>query len=181
LKECHTAFAFLHSLIGPHLVAFDNPARCKSLKRENKLQAMDLPKIEKDQLIWALSDNSGWEEYYLDLETGEIILSSMDEVLAEHEVEEEDLESDRYWYIDPIPSWEAYNFMVEFIETVENEELKRRLSIAINGRGAFRMFKATLYEYPEEQKRWFAFHDKKMEQYTDEWLENLSFALKKRK
>ncbi|MBU7030474.1 MAG: hypothetical protein HXS48_26315 [Theionarchaea archaeon] len=117
--------------------------------------------------------------YYLDMETGEIV-STFGDGLIELELEEEDLESERFWYVDPIRPWEAYNLMVEFIETVEDQELKRRLSIAINGRGAFRMFKATLLEYPEERERWFKFHDAKMEEYADEWLKNLAFALKER-
>ncbi|MBU7030479.1 MAG: hypothetical protein HXS48_26340 [Theionarchaea archaeon] len=140
---------------------------------------MKLPKVNKDQLIWALEDINGLDEYYLDLETGEIV-SNFEDLLAELGIEEEDLESERYWYITPISSQEGYNFMVEFIETVEDEELKRRLTIAINGRGAFRMFKATLSEYPEERERWFKFHDTKMEEYADEWLEDVALTLKSR-
>ena len=140
---------------------------------------MKLPKVDKDQLIWALEDNSGMDEYYLDLETGKIV-SNFEGLLAELGIDEEDLESERYWYIDPISSREAYNFMVEFIETVKDQELKKRLSIAIDGRGAFRMFKATVSEYPEEQERWFKFHDTKMEEYADEWLKNVALTLKSR-
>lgn len=139
---------------------------------------MKLPKVNKDQLIWALEDNSGLDEYYLDVETGKIV-SNFEDVLAELGIDEEDLDSERYWYIDPISSREAYRFMEEFIETVADQELKRRLSIAVSGRGAFRMFKATLSEYPEEQKRWFQFHDTKMEEYADEWLNNMALEFEK--
>lgn len=120
---------------------------------------MKPPSVNKDDLIWALKDNSSWTNYYLDLETGDIISTS---TLEETEIDEEDLDSDRYYYIDPMLPWEAYNFMVSFIQTVKDEEIKRRLSIAIDGREAFRMFKATLQDYPEEEKRWFQYHDKKM-------------------
>ncbi len=93
---------------------------------------MKLSKINKNALIWALNDRSGFY-FYLDLETGEI-LSNID-----YEIDEEEVDEERYVYIDPISSHEAYNFMVEFIETVEDHKLKRRLYTAIDGRGAFRM------------------------------------------
>jgi hypothetical protein len=140
---------------------------------------MNLPEIDKDELCWALNDSSGMTEYYLDLETGDII-STFGDGLIELGINEEDLESDRYVYIRPILSWEAYDFMVEFIEIVEDDELKRRLYIAIKGRGAFRMFKATLMDYPEEREQWFKFHDKKMEAFADEWLKDLALTLKER-
>ena len=107
---------------------------------------MELPEVDKDHLIWALNDYSGMSDYYLDLETGNIVSTFFGEIPAEWEIEEKDLESGRYWHIDSIPSWESYNFMTEFIETVKDAELKRRLYIAVDGRGAFRMFRATLQE-----------------------------------
>ena len=141
---------------------------------------MNVPDIDKDQLIWALSDTSGMAEYYLDLETGDIV-DTFTDALDVLDICKEDLESDRFWYINPMTSDEAYNFMVEFIETVTDDDLKRQLSIAVNGRGAFRMFKDTLLEYPEERERWFAFRDEKMNNYADEWLKDLAAALKKRR
>jgi hypothetical protein len=140
---------------------------------------MNIPDVDRDQLIWALSDNTGMTEYYLDLETGEVFDTITDamEVLG---INEDDLESERYWYINPLSSHEAHGFMVEFIETVSEEVLKRRLSIAVQGRGAFRMFKATLLEYPEERERWFRFHQEKMKNYADEWLKDLAITLRKR-
>lgn len=141
---------------------------------------MNVPDIDRDQLIWALSDISGMAEYYLDLETGDIV-DTFTDAMDVLDICEEDLESDRFWYINPMSSDEAYTFMVEFIETVTDDDLKRQLSIAINGRGAFRMFKDTLLEYPEERERWFAFRDEKMNNYADEWLKDLAAALKKRR
>lgn len=118
-------------------------------------------------------------EYCFDLETGEIFDTITDamEVLG---INEEDLESERYWYINPLSSHEAHGFMVEFIETVSEEVLKRRLSIAVQGRGAFPMFKAALVEYPEEQERWSTFHQERMKNYADEWLEDLAAILRER-
>ena len=112
------------------------------------------PSINMDDLIWALQDNSGWSNYYLDLETGDIISMSTLELTED----EKDLDSDQYYYIDPMP-WEAYNLMA-FIETVNNDKIKRQLSIAIDGRGAFRMFKATFARIPRRAKKMVSIRQK---------------------
>ncbi len=43
-------------------------------------------------------------------------------------------------------------------------------SAHIGGRGAFRRFKATLFEFPELRKAWFTFHDARMARRAVEWL-----------
>lgn len=128
---------------------------------------MDLSKIDKSILWDAITDFSGID-YYLNIETGEIVDN------LEGDLDDEVLESDNYVYIEPISSRESYTFMEDFIMTVKDLELKRRLKIAINGRGAFRMFWQTLQDYPEEKKRWIAFQEKKMSQYVNTWIENLA-------
>ena len=128
---------------------------------------MDLSKIDKSILWGAITDFSGID-YYLNIETGEIVDN------LEGDLDDEVLESDNYVYIEPISSRESYTFMEDFIMTVKDLELKRKLKIAINGRGAFRMFWQTLQDYPEEKKRWIAFQEKKMSQYIDTWIENLA-------
>jgi len=128
---------------------------------------MDLSKIDKSLLWHAVTDHSGIN-YYLNIETGEIL----DDL--EGDLDEEMLESDNFVYIEPISSREAYTFMEDFIMTVKDLELKRRLEIAINERGAFRRFWQTLQDYPEEKRRWIAFEEKKIDQYVDKWVENLA-------
>ena len=128
---------------------------------------MDLSKIDKSFLWSAITDYSGID-YYLNIETGEIVDN------LEGDLDDEVLESDNYVYIEPISSRESYTFMEDFIMIVRDLKLKRRLKIAINGRGAFRMFWQTLQDYPEEKKRWIAFQEKKIDQYIDTWIENLA-------
>src|SRR5206468_10868861 len=45
-----------------------------------------------------------------------------------------------------------------------------QLARAIEGRGAFRRFKDTLYELSDLRERWFAFHDVRMRRRAIEWL-----------
>ena len=82
-------------------------------------------------------------------------------------------ESGRYEEIPKKPSYEAYDLMVEFAETVKDIHLKEKLNIALDGKGAFRRFKNVLSDYPEEQERWFAFKDERMRQEVIDWLNSL--------
>jgi len=112
-------------------------------------------------------------ESWLDTETGEI--HSLDFDMDPEEREEiadriEDAPIDRYVRIDRIESWEEYDDMVEFTETVEDERLRKKLEVALNGRGAFRRFKDVLLNYPKERERWFAFKDKRTKERMLEWL-----------
>jgi hypothetical protein len=51
--------------------------------------------------------------------------------------------------------------------------LIEKLEIALDGKGAFRRFKNVISDYPEEEKRWFAFKDKRMREEVIEWLNDL--------
>ena len=133
---------------------------------------MDLSKIDKSILWSHITDYSGIN-YYLNIETGELV----DDL--EGQLDDDVLENDDYVYVEPISSWEAYTFREDFIRTVKDIELERRLEIAINGRGAFRMFWQTLQDYPEEKKRWIAFEEEKISQYIDIWIENLALDQKR--
>ena len=84
---------------------------------------------------------------------------------------------DRY---EPLPkaiSYEGYEDMEDFIDTVRDDNLAEPLRVAINGKGAFRRFKDLLERYPEERERWFCFKDSKLKQRALEWLENIGVNL----
>ena len=77
----------------------------------------------------------------------------------------------RFISIPQADSHEAYRDMERFIDTVRDPHLQELLEVAIMGRGAFRRFKDVLYNYPHEEKRWFAFRDELMFARVREWLE----------
>ncbi len=77
----------------------------------------------------------------------------------------------RYIPIPQMESYEGYNDMVDFIDTVPNPRLRSRLERAIHGRGAFRYFKDVLMDYPKERERWFQFRDECMHRRVMDWLE----------
>jgi hypothetical protein len=81
--------------------------------------------------------------------------------------------TDRYVNIPEKPTYESYNMMVDFVEKVEDELLREKLNIALDGKGAFRRFKRVLSGYPDYEKKWFTFKDKKIEEEIIEWLASI--------
>jgi len=63
--------------------------------------------------------------------------------------------------------------MVEFAEKVEDELLREKLSIALDGRGAFRRFKNVITDYPDYREKWFKFRDERINKKVTEWLNSI--------
>jgi hypothetical protein len=73
--------------------------------------------------------------------------------------------------IDPLPSYVWYQDMADFAEQISDERAGRRLARAIDGRGAFRRFKAELHdEYPHLLPVWYAFRDSRAKRRAVVWL-----------
>jgi hypothetical protein len=136
-------------------------------------------KIDLDELCSAMEDSSYEYEYYLDLETGEILFISdyMDDEETGKLKDQINENPDRYERIPKAESHEGYEDMVDFIATVKDERLVELLEVAINGKGAFRRFKDVLLNYPEERERWFQFKDDRMEEKALEWLDDIDVSL----
>jgi predicted nucleotidyltransferase len=64
----------------------------------------------------------------------------------------------------------GYGDMEDFIERVRDSRARDLLERAIAGRGAFRRFKDTLFEFPELREAWFKFRDARMERRAIECL-----------
>src|SRR3989304_10492589 len=101
------------------------------------------------QEICILFEDSSCEHRgYLDLKTGEII-QIFDDIMDSDEKELLDEKVDeglgkRYITIPNAESHEGYQDMEDFIDTVNEMNLKEKLNIAISGKGAFRRFKDVL-------------------------------------
>jgi hypothetical protein len=60
--------------------------------------------------------------------------------------------------------------MRDFVGQVPDRRAADLLARAIEGRGAFRRFKDTLFEFAELREAWFRFHDVRMRRRAVEWL-----------
>lgn len=80
---------------------------------------------------------------------------------------------DRYAPIEAIPSRIQYQWLDEFIRSIDDEALRKRMEASINGKGAFRRFKDILLTLPDERRRWFEFRDARMRERIVEWVYEL--------
>ena len=130
---------------------------------------------DREELCFLFEDSSCEHRSYLDLKTGEIIqifddiMDSDEKELLDEKVEEGF--GERYITIPNAESHDGYHDMEDFIETVNDMNLKEKLNIAISGSGAFRRFKDVLTSYPKERERWFKFKDEKIKERVNEWLD----------
>jgi len=106
--------------------------------------------INMDMLETAMEDSDLANRYFLNLVTGEVDFFS--DYLGLSEEDEHLLEeidgSDDYVTVERIPSHEVYQWMVDFVDELvasADEHAAEKLSLALNGKGAFRRFKDTLY------------------------------------
>jgi len=135
--------------------------------------------IELDMLETAMEDSDLSNRYYLNLVSGKVVFFSDDLGLSEEDerLSEEIDESDDYIAVDRIPSHVAYQWMVDFVEEMvapTDENAADKLSIALEGKGAFRRFKDTLYRVDEKwQQSWYQFRDKQLKDAVEEWLKSV--------
>jgi hypothetical protein len=72
--------------------------------------------------------------------------------------DEDELENeDRWLYVDPMGSGSAYRDVIDLIATRRSPGLRARLEAAVDGRGAFRRFRSTLDDWPQDRLDWIEF------------------------
>jgi hypothetical protein len=76
----------------------------------------------------------------------------------------------RYRMIPKPDSREGYRDMQAYISSLEDDQLREVLEVAIRGSGAFRRFKEVLHRYPEAQKNWYAFKNDREQPRILDWL-----------
>ena len=129
---------------------------------------LDLGGVNLSSLCEALEDHSDETSWWFDPQTGEVephSTSSLDDDDLAGDPEERGL----VW-VDPVPSGEAYRDLGDFVARVRDPRAHGLLERAISGRGAFRRFKDTLFDFPELREAWFVFHDRRMECRAIDWL-----------
>lgn len=125
--------------------------------------------VDWAELEGALENNSPELNSFLNKITGDVIRIFRGNEDSENRLREIE-EDNEYIYVEPISSREQYRWMEEYIEIVEESNLKDKLSIAIDGKGAFRRFKDVLVGYPSDRERWFAKRAVKIHAHIKEWL-----------
>lgn len=127
--------------------------------------------IHWDDLETAVERNAPDTESFLDLTSGQVLSVIAGEPEAQALKKKIAADLDNYIRIDPASSREQYRWMERFVGSVSDEALRQRLTIAIDGKGAFRRFKDVLIAYPAERERWFSYRADLLHWHIHNWLE----------
>jgi len=124
--------------------------------------------VDWEALEDAFENNAPEVHSYLHLLTGEV-LRIVDGV-ADPQMHARIAADSNYLRIDPVSSREQYRWMERYIPMVEDVELRAKLAVSIDGKGAFRRFKDVLMSYGAERERWFAFRSERLRIFMEAWL-----------
>ena len=98
-------------------------------------------------------------------------------IYAEEELWEDDINEieknfDSYIEFEPMDSRQAFRVMEEFVETLENSEIKNKLELGLSLSKPFRNFKDILENYLEYREKWFSFKESKYIEFVKEQLDD---------
>jgi hypothetical protein len=124
--------------------------------------------VDWEALEDAFENNAPEVHSYLHLQTGEV-LRIVDGV-ADPQMHARIAADATYLRVDPVSSREQYRWMERYIPMVEDVELRAKLAVSIDGKGAFRRFKDVLMSYTAERERWFAFRSERLRIFMEAWL-----------
>ena len=123
--------------------------------------------IDLEELTWALNsrDPLGESSHWLNLDSGSILS------LIGPDADDEARDDDRWLFIEPIESSEAFRVMEEFVDQCGDDRLARTLGQALQQRKPFRCFKDALAAHPAQREAWFAYERRAMEAIARRWCE----------
>lgn len=138
--------------------------------------------LDLDSLTMAMEDADLTHRYFLNLQTGDVAFFS--EYLGLSEEDEHLLahidESGEYVAVERIPSQQAYQWMVDFVDDVvapADERTAELLSRALGGRGAFRRFSQTLQRVESRwQRAWDRWREEQLLAAVQEWIGELDWS-----
>jgi len=133
-----------------------------------EMTMLDVADIDLATLAEALEDHSGDTEWWFDPRSGEVEPRPSEHSLDQDGQDHPD--EDALVMVYPLASGIGYRDMEDFVSRVRDPSARELLRRAIEGRGAFRRFKDTLFGFPDLREAWFAFHDSRAERRALEWL-----------
>ncbi len=127
---------------------------------------LDPEVVDLDELCVALDDHTEGVTWWIEPGTGQI-RSHLADVGGQSV---DDLLDAGWRRIRPTESYQSYRDMSEFVAAVHHRRAADLLERAITGRGAFRRFKDTLFEFPELRDQWFRFRNARSRRRALNWL-----------
>jgi hypothetical protein len=122
---------------------------------------------------------------YLHTETHEIksLVDFENNIYAEEDEWEDDLKEieedhDHFLLFEKMSSGESYRVMEEFVETVKDKELKKKLELGLSLSNPFQNFRDIIDGYQDYKEKWFEFKNEKYVDYINAKLEYYKHELK---
>lgn len=125
---------------------------------------LDPEAIDLDGLCEALDDRSGETIWWIDPRSGRVTAA------VNGSAEADEVRGAGGRPIAPTEPGDGYRDMADFTASVQHRRAAGLLDRALNGRGAFRRFKNTLFEFPEVRDQWFRFRDARARRRALQWL-----------
>lgn len=126
--------------------------------------------IDWDALETAVERNAPDTDSFLDRDSGQVVtvvLGDPEAPVLKRRIADHIASFIR---IEPASSREQYRWMERFVLSVADPQLRERLIISIDGKGAFRRFKDVLLAYPAERERWFSYRAELLHWHIHNWL-----------
>src|SRR5688572_26596738 len=124
--------------------------------------------VDWEALEDAFENNAPEVHSYLHLSTGEVL--RVVDGIADPQMHSRIAADAAYVRVEPVSSREQYRWMERFIQMLDPSDLRDELTLAIDGRGAFRRFKDVLMAHAPERERWFAFRSERLRVFMEAWL-----------
>jgi hypothetical protein len=130
--------------------------------------------VDWEALEDAFENNAPEVHSYLHLSTGEVL--RVVDGIADPQMHSRIAADPAYVRVEPVSSREQYRWMERFIQMLDPGDLRDELTLAIDGRGAFRRFKDVLMVNAAERERWFTFRSERLRVFMEAWLEAHSLS-----
>lgn len=126
--------------------------------------------IDFEYLVFAWQDDSPDTAYYLDSDTGSVVLVQRDLDDVDELREEIELQPNRYLYVPKPDPLQPELDLSDYVFTVSNAELRQKLEVAEEGRDKFRSCKKILQDHPDELARWEKWRQDAVRERIRKWL-----------
>jgi Uncharacterised protein family (UPF0158) len=128
--------------------------------------------LDVDELIAAMEDqNATW---FFDKQKGELVFDhpDLDEKMREMmDIDQLEENPERFVKVERVHPSDGFHIMQDFVETVTDEKIAEALNTALEKRHPFRQFKDTLHNYSDELTRWYAYHEARLKEVAEAWIE----------
>ncbi|MEY2423002.1 MAG: hypothetical protein QOI95_3069 [Acidimicrobiaceae bacterium] len=140
--------------------------------------ALPTVRVDLDDVSELLEGGPGFDGGRIDLATGEVRYVGGVDDDNEDDVDDDDEDEDedgRWLWVNAEAFDEGYRDMRAFVADVDDPGVADRLSIAIDGKGAFRRFKDTIGRWPDVEDKWYRFSDERRRGRARAWLRDAGY------